>query len=145
MTFQEIKDIDEKKTKCIQKKDNDEWENIGCITKIVEDEINSSDKNKVECDCKDLHPTTIINDFEDILGDNNSEEVFSQKGLESLQKFEFWKSYMFYCLFGVHIIYFYTLYQLYLKDLKDAIEHKIELPTLDKEEQPEENLSEKQI
>lgn len=48
------------------------------------------------CKCKNLSPTTVVNDVNKILDGSNIKKAYSAEGLNKLLKFKFWKSYLVY-------------------------------------------------
>lgn len=55
------------------------WYDLGCETLIKE---NDDGVQFSECSCKNLSPTTVVSDIENIFSNSKVGEVFSDQGLE---------------------------------------------------------------
>lgn len=62
---------------------------------MIEEE-NNSGESIVKCECRELKPTTIVNDLKNIFIDSNASKVFSSAGAEAFKDFEFYLSVIFY-------------------------------------------------
>lgn len=57
-----------------------EWKPEFCETVIEESEENNNEF-KTDCLCKELNPTTVISDIENIFSNSDIGKVFSEQGL----------------------------------------------------------------
>ena len=102
--------------KCISKGSSG-WAPDMCKSTVIEDEITQT--KSVSCSCKELSPTTVVEDLQSLLTDSPAAKAFSAEGLNALATVGFWKLYMFYVLSVKVVVFIILLSKGYVLDKLD--------------------------
>lgn len=80
---------------------------------------NSDQGTSIDCECKNLLPTTIVNDYDQIFQPEEIKDTFSSTGFNHLSKFQFWRFYIFYLYITQTGLFLILLIKAYKMDLND--------------------------
>ena len=99
---------------CISRGKNG-WDTDTCETGLSERDLLSGPK--VQCQCKNFQPTTVVTDISSLFRSSKLTEIFTENAIVALSQIKFYKLIIFYVLLGKVIIYFILLHYTRKMDL----------------------------